>query len=51
MRMEIPIMGIADAERWRNAPFQPWMPEDFYPQNIFPAARSVIVIGLPITLP
>ena len=50
-RMEIPLMGIADAERWRNPPFQPWMPEDFYPQNIFPAARSVIVIGLPITLP
>jgi len=44
-------MGVADAERWRKPPFQPWMPEDFYPQSIFPAARSVIVIGLPVSLP
>ena len=50
-RMEIPLMGVADAERWRQPPFQPWMPEDFYPQSIFPATRSVIVIGLPVSLP
>jgi epoxyqueuosine reductase len=49
--MEIPLVGIADVERWRNPPFQPWMPEEFYPQSIYPEARSVIVIGLPITLP
>jgi epoxyqueuosine reductase QueG len=50
-RMEIPLMGVADVRRWREPPFQPWMPEDFYPQSIFPAARSVIVIGLPVSLP
>jgi len=49
--MEIPLVGIASVERWENAPFQPWMPEEFYPQSIYPEARSVIVIGLPVTLP
>jgi epoxyqueuosine reductase QueG len=50
-KMEIPLMGVADVERWCDPPFQPWMPEEFYPQSIFAAAKSVIVIGLPITLP
>ncbi len=50
-RMEIPLMGIADVDRWRDPPFQPWMPEEFFPQSIFPEARSVIVIGLPVSLP
>jgi len=49
-RMEIPMMGVADVGRWRDPPFQPWMPEDFFPDSIFPEARSVIVIGLPIIL-
>jgi epoxyqueuosine reductase QueG len=49
--MEIPLVGIANVERWEDPPFRPWMPEEFYPQSIFPEARSVIVIGLPITLP
>lgn len=49
--LEIPLAGIASVERWENAPIQPWMPEEFYPQSIYPEARSVIVIGLPITLP
>ena len=49
--MEIPLMGVANVERWKDPPFRPWMPEEFYPQSIFPAARSVIVIGLPVTLP
>jgi epoxyqueuosine reductase len=46
--MEIPIVGVANVERWSNPPFLPWMPEEFYPQSIFPETRSVIVIGLPI---
>jgi epoxyqueuosine reductase QueG len=50
-KMEIPLVGVANTERWENPPFLPWMPEDFYPQSIFPGARSVIVIGLPIHLP
>jgi epoxyqueuosine reductase len=49
--MEIPLVGVADVERWESPPFTPWMPEEFYPQSIYPEARSVIVIGLPITLP
>ena len=50
-RMEIPLVGVASVERWKNPPFQPWMPEEFYPQSIFPEAKSVIVIGLPVSLP
>ena len=49
--MDIPIVGVANVECWNNPPFLPWMPEEFYPQSIFPEARSVIVIGLPISLP
>jgi epoxyqueuosine reductase len=49
--MEIPLVGVANVERWEDPPLQPWMPPEFYPQSIFPEARSVIVIGLPITLP
>lgn len=49
--MEIPLVGVANVERWEEPPFQPWMPEEFYPQSIYPEARSVIVIGLPISLP
>ncbi len=50
-KMEIPMVGVADVERWKNPPFLPWMPEEFFPQSIFPEARSVVVIGLPIHLP
>ncbi len=50
-RMEIPLVGVADVTRWSDPPMHPWMPEEFYPQSIFPEARSVIVIGLPISLP
>ncbi len=49
--MEIPLVGVANVERWEHPPFRPWMPEEFFPQSIFPGARSVIVIGLPIHLP
>ncbi len=49
--MEIPLVGVADVELWKSPPFQLWMPEEFYPQSIFPEAKSVIVIGLPISLP
>lgn len=49
--MDIPLVGVANVERWNEPPFQPWMPEEFYPQSIYPEARSVIVIGLPISLP
>jgi epoxyqueuosine reductase len=48
---DIPLVGIADANRWKEPPFLPWMPKEFFPQSIFPEAKSVIVIGLPVTLP
>jgi len=49
--MDIPLVGVASVERWNNPPFLPWMPEEFYPQSIYPEAKSVIVIGLPVPLP
>jgi len=49
--MEIPMVGIAGVDRWASHPFEPWVPEEFWPQSIFPEARSVVVIGLPISLP
>ncbi|WP_235284369.1 epoxyqueuosine reductase [Methanosarcina mazei] len=49
--MDIPMVRVASVERWKNPPFLPWMPEEFYPQSIYPEAKSVIVIGLPIPLP
>lgn len=50
-KMEIPVVGVADADQWNDPPFRPWMPEEFYPQSIFAQALSVIVIGLPVILP
>jgi epoxyqueuosine reductase len=50
-KMEIPLVGVASVQRWKDPPFQPWIPEEFYPQSIFPEAKSVIVIGLPVSLP
>ena len=49
--MDIPLFGVADVGRWENPPFKPWMPEAFYPRSIFPEAKSVVVIGLPVHLP
>jgi epoxyqueuosine reductase len=51
VRLDIPMMGVASVNRWEDPPFSPWMSEEFYPRSIFPEARSVIVLGLPITLP
>ncbi|MCL7410401.1 MAG: epoxyqueuosine reductase [Methanosarcinaceae archaeon] len=50
-QLDIPMMGIAPVERWATPLFEPWIPEQFHPHNIFPEAVSVIVIGLPVTLP
>ncbi len=49
--MEIPLVGVASVDRWASPPFEPWVPEEFWPQSIYPEARSVVVIGLPISLP
>ncbi|HII07496.1 MAG TPA: epoxyqueuosine reductase [Methanotrichaceae archaeon] len=50
-QMDIPMVGVASVERWATPPFEPWMPEEFFPQSIYPEAKSVVVIGLPISLP
>ena len=50
-RLDIPLIGVASVERWTMPLFEPWIPEQFYPQNIFPEAQSVIVLGLPVSLP
>lgn len=51
LKAGVPLVGVASVESWANPPFLPWMPQNFYPRSIFPEARSVIVLGLPITLP
>lgn len=50
-KMEIPVWGIADVRRWEDPLFEPWIPEEFFPHSIYPEARSVLVIGLPVHLP
>jgi epoxyqueuosine reductase QueG len=53
----IPLVGISSVKRWETPPselphnFNEWIPSDFWPHSIFPEANSVIVIGLPVTLP
>ncbi len=49
--LEIPLVGVADVRRWEEPLFLPRVPEEFYPRSIFPEAESVIVIGLPVSLP
>lgn len=55
--LQIPLVGFAPVDRWRNPPeelphnFNQWIPEDFWPQSIYPEAKTVIVIGLPVQLP
>ncbi len=49
--LDIPLVGFASADSWDDAPLQPWPPQDFHPRSIFPETNSVIVIGLPISLP
>lgn len=49
--MGIPLIGFASTVRWEDPPFRPWMPSEFYPQNVMPGTKTVIVIGLPVTLP
>lgn len=56
-RLEIQLVGFAHVDRWKVQPdelpntLSPWIPEEFWPQSIFPEARTVIVIGLPVSLP
>jgi epoxyqueuosine reductase QueG len=49
--LDIPLVGFAPAERWDTPLFDPWIPEAFRPRSIFPETRTVIVIGIPVSLP
>jgi len=49
--MDISLVGFAPAERWDHPFFEPWVPVDFRPRSIWPEAKTVIVIGLPVSLP
>ncbi len=47
----VPLVGFAPAERWETPPFEPWVPEEFFPASIVPETKTVIVIGIPVSLP
>jgi epoxyqueuosine reductase QueG len=49
--LDIPLIGFAPSERWDQPAFEPWVPEAFRPRSIFSEAKTVIVIGLPVSLP
>jgi epoxyqueuosine reductase QueG len=46
----VDMVGFASADAWDDPPFEPWPPEAFRPKAIFPGCRTVIVLGLPVTL-
>jgi len=49
--LDIPLIGFAPADRWDTPLFEPWVPEAFRPRAIIPETNTVIVIGLPVSLP
>lgn len=49
--LDIPLVGFASAKNWDSPPFEPWVPPEFRPQAIWPEVKSVIVIGIPVSLP
>ncbi len=57
IELGIPLVGFAPVTRWSNPPkelpnsFKEWIPKEFWPESIYPDAKTVIVIGLPIQLP
>lgn len=49
--LDIPLAGFSSAESWNTPPFLPWVPEEFRPRAIYPETNTVIVIGIPVSLP
>lgn len=53
----VPLVGFAPVEMWEKPPedlpntFKEWIPKEFWPQSIYPEAKTVVVIGLPVQLP
>ena len=56
-RLNISLVGFSSVNRWEKPPenlpnkFEEWIPAEFWPQNIFPETKTVIVIGIPVQLP
>jgi epoxyqueuosine reductase len=56
-KLGISMVGFAPVERWENPPkelpntFAEWIPEEFWPQSIYPEVKTVVVIGFPVQLP
>jgi epoxyqueuosine reductase len=49
--LDIPLVGFASAGSWDIPPFEPWVPPEFQPRAIWPEVKTVIVIGIPVSLP
>jgi epoxyqueuosine reductase len=49
--LDIPLVGFAPAGRWDEPRFEGMVPEAFRPRAIVPETNTVIVIGLPVSLP
>jgi epoxyqueuosine reductase QueG len=49
--LDVPLVGFAPAERWNEPAFSDWVPREFRPRAIYPETNTVIVIGIPVSLP
>lgn len=49
--LDIPLVGFVSAQCWETPLFEPWVPPEFRPQAIWPEVKTVIVIGIPVSLP
>jgi epoxyqueuosine reductase len=49
--LDIPLVGFASAAVWDLPPFEPWVPPSFRPRAVWPEVKTVIVIGIPVSLP
>lgn len=49
--LDIPLVGFAPSDRWEQSPYDTMVPEEFRPGFVFPGTRTVIVIGIPVSLP
>ena len=50
-KLDIPLVGFASAKKWDSPPFEPWVPSEFRPRAIWPEVKTVIVIGIPVSIP
>lgn len=49
--LDIPLVGFASASSWDTPRFEPWIPPEFRPRALWPEVKTVIVIGIPVSLP